>query len=1116
MKNQNRPEITTMAVGSGLTLTSVASSKDNDKARAKRHHAQRRWKPPVYRRVAGVRAGGLRPAILFVVLLATAAFMASTALYSQTTPAILFEGSSVALANNISAWDVAVDLHGNIFLTNATQNTIVKLPANGGPQINIGSGLSYPLGVAVDTSGNVYIADSGNGRVVEVPANGGPQINIGSGLSLPDSVAVDAAGDVFIADFDNERVVEVMAGSGNQTTLVSGLTSPYGVKVDGYGNVFIANGTQVIELPAGGGPQIDIGSVGAPGGVAVDRAGDVFITDADNGLIVEVPAGGGPQITVLNGGLSDPRGLAVDQYGDLFVADFGYKLYGELLAAVRFPTTNVCPAGQTSPAPCSQTEVLNYNIATAVTTSQVKVLTQGINNLDFTVTANTCTGTLSGGSTCAVTVKFSPKAPGPRMGAVQITYSTGENAATTTSTPISGEGIAPALAFGPGAQTTLSSGSIYGPAMAVDAAGDVFIGYPGTTGEVLEEIPAGGGAPMTLASLLFPPGSLNGVAVDGEGNIFVAAYYSGIVKVPAAGGTPTTVVSTTNGVRGLAVDAVGDVFFGMCAGFAKGDIMEVPAHGGSPLAIASLNTACPTSVAVDATGDIFFTLGESVEEIPAGGGNPISVASDFTAPEQLAVDAAGDIFVVDSGSYRVVEIPAGGGAQTTVGSGLIEPYGVAVDGAGDVFIADTGNERVLKVNRSSAPALTFTTGLDMTSSPMPLTLQNVGNQPLQAVAPGIKIGNAVFEQTAGSGTPADCTSTFSLTPGQSCDLSIVFMPAAVSTVKSSLVLTDNSLNAKPAKQTVALTGNGVLLKPVVQVSAGPFNYNGLAQSASCTVTGQGGASVPGSCALTYNGSSTAPINGGKYTVVASFTSDDPSYENTSVTVTMTIKKVPLTVTANGSVYLQGGTFPTFSVSYSGFVDSQNNSVLTGTLKFTTTATSASALGDYPITPSGLTSSNYTITYVDGTLAVLPSTGLSGITYNIQNVNSGLYLGVLGASMANGADIVQWTPDGSLDQDWTLIMLKSGAYQIMDVNSGLFMGVDGASTIEDVAVVQWQADSSTDQQWQFTPVGSNWLITDVNSGLQMAIQGNSTAAGTDVVQWPANGSTSQVFTLIPAT
>jgi MBG domain (YGX type)/Ricin-type beta-trefoil lectin domain-like/MBG domain len=1068
-------------------------------------------------------ARSLKGTVLFALFI-MAAFVSPISLFSQTTPAILFEGDEVALADNIKPWDIAVDLQGDIFMANATQNTIVELPANGGPQINIGSGLICQInfgsgptlgcGVAVDRAGNVYIADIGNGRVVEVPANGGPQINIGSGLSLPDSVAVDAAGDVFIADLINENVVEVMAGSGNQRTLVSGIAYLYGVAVDGFGDVFIAQGNQVIELPAGGGPQINIGSVGTPGAVAVDRAGDVFITDEYNGVVVEVPAGGGPQITVLNLGLYQSHGLAVDQYGDLFVAVPDYGLYGEVLTAVRFPTTNICPAGQTSPAPCSQTEVLNYNITTAVTISQVKAFTQGINNLDFTVTANTCTGTLSGGSTCAVTVKFTPKAPGTRIGAVQMTYSTGETAATASSTPIYGEGIAPTLAFGPGAQTTLSSGSIYGPAIAVDAAGDVFIVYPGTAGEVLEEIPAGGGAPMTLASLLFPPGSLNGVAVDGDGNIFVAAYYSGIVKVPAGGGTPTTVVSTTNGVRGLAVDAVGDVFFGMCTGFAKGDIMEVPAHGGSPLAIASLNTACPTSVAVDATGDIFFTLGESVEEIPAGGGNPISVASDFTAPEQLAVDAAGDIFVVDSGSYRVVEIPAGGGAQTTVGSGLIEPYGVAVDGAGNVFIADTGNERVLKVNRSSVPALTFTTGLDMTSSPMPLTLQNVGNQPLQAVAPGIKIGNAAFEQTAGSGTPADCTSTFSLTPGESCDLNIVFMPTAVSTVKSSLVLTDNSLHANPAKQTVNLTGNGVLLEPVVQVSAGPFNYNGLAQSAACTVTDQGGASVPGSCTLTYNGSSTVPINTGTYTVVASFTSKDPSYENASVTGTMTINKVPLTVTANGAVFLQGGTFPTFTVSYSGFVDSQNNSVLTGTLKITTTATSASALGDYPITPSGLTSANYTIMYVNGTLAVLPSTGLSGITYNIRNVNSGLYLGVLGASMSNGADIVQWTPDGSLDQDWTLIMLKNGAYQIMDVNSGLFMGVLGASTSEGAALVQWQADTSTDQQWRFTPVGSNWLITDVNSGLQMAIQGNSATAGTQVIQWPADGSTSQVFTLTP--
>ena len=58
-------------------------------------------------------------------------------------------------------------------------------------------------------AGDVFIADTDNNRVVEVPAGGGPQITVASGLNFPAGVAVDGAGDVFIADTGNNRVVEV-------------------------------------------------------------------------------------------------------------------------------------------------------------------------------------------------------------------------------------------------------------------------------------------------------------------------------------------------------------------------------------------------------------------------------------------------------------------------------------------------------------------------------------------------------------------------------------------------------------------------------------------------------------------------------------------------------------------------------------------------------------------------------------------------------------------------------------------------------------------------------------------------------------------------------------------
>jgi hypothetical protein len=172
-------------------------------------------------------------------------------------------------------------------------------------------------------------------------------------------------------------------------------------------------------------------------------------------------------------------------------------------------------------------------------------------------------------------------------------------------------------------------------------------------------------------------------------------------------------------------------------------------------------------------------------------------------------DGAGDVFIADVGLNEVVEVPAGGGAQTTAVSGLNQPTGVGVDGAGDVFIADHNSSKVVEVQRSQAPTLSFlatAVGNTSTDSPQSVTVQNIGNQALDAVAPGLNIGANSFVQVAGSGNPADCNGSFSLAPGASCNLSVSFIPQTVGSIVSAATFTDNALNATAASQSVALQG----------------------------------------------------------------------------------------------------------------------------------------------------------------------------------------------------------------------------------------------------------------------------------------------------------------------
>lgn len=82
----------------------------------------------------------------------------------------------------------------------------------------------------------------------------------------------------------------------------------------------------------------------------------------------------------------------------------------------------------------------------------------------------------------------------------------------------------------------------------------------------------------------------------------------------------------------------------------------------------------------------------------------------------------------------------------------------------------------------------------------------------------------------------------------------------------------------------------------------------------------------------------------------------------------------LTVTANDSSRIFGEANPSFSAHYDGFVTGQDAGVLGGSLALTTPATAQSSAGTYAITPSGLTSTNYAISFVNGTLEVAPKAG----------------------------------------------------------------------------------------------------------------------------------------------
>jgi sugar lactone lactonase YvrE len=269
-------------------------------------------------------------------------------------------------------------------LTTVVGNGTAGFSGDGGAATS--AQINQATGIAVDGSGNLYIADSLNNRVRMVTASTGIITTVagngtagfagdggaatGAELNQPAAIAVDAVGNIFVVD-GQTRVREVVAstgvietiagdgtagfaGDGGQATSAE-LNQPSGLAVDWEDNVYIADtrnnrvrivtaATGVIATLAGSGMAGFSGDGGAAltaelsgvSGVALDAAGNLYVSDAGNARVREVVAATGLIATVAgdgtagfsgDGGLATgaelalPQGVAVDPAGNLYVAD---------------------------------------------------------------------------------------------------------------------------------------------------------------------------------------------------------------------------------------------------------------------------------------------------------------------------------------------------------------------------------------------------------------------------------------------------------------------------------------------------------------------------------------------------------------------------------------------------------------------------------------------------------------------------------------------------------------------------------------------------------------------------------------------------------------------------
>jgi alpha-tubulin suppressor-like RCC1 family protein len=197
------------------------------------------------------------------------------------------------------------------------------------------------------------------------------------------------------------------------------------------------------------------------------------------------------------------------------------------------------------------------------------------------------------------------------------------------------------------------------------------------------------------------------------------------------------------------------------------------------------------------------------------------------------------------------------------------------------------------------------------------------------------------------GTAASSVGTYPLTASGALDANytISYVPGTLTVTPVALTITADNKNKAYGAPLPALT----------------VSYSGF-------VNGDTPASLTAS--PTATAAATAASSVGTYPITASG-AIDANYMISYLPGTLTVTPVALTITADNKTKQYSDPLPAFTVSYDGLVNGDTPASLFGTLNVATPATMFSGPGSYTLTPSGLSSPNYTITYLNGTLTVTP-------------------------------------------------------------------------------------------------------------------------------------------------
>lgn len=332
-------------------------------------------------------------------------------------PALSLDATGAAARFNLPN-SVAVDPTGNVYVADSANHSIKKITASGVVTTFAGSAgqmgasdgtattarFAAPSALAIDTAGTLYIADTGNNTVRKISSSGTVSTlagtagergsTDGTGASArfdhPMGIAVDSTGVVYVSDSNNHTVRKIatagavttlagtadLVGSTDGTGAAARFYFPGALAVDALFNLYVADQNRVIRKitssgvvttfagsPSGSGSADGTGPNARfdyPAGLAVDGAGNLFVTDSNNNTIrlvtptgvVSTIGGTAGQIGSADGTagaaqFNHPSGIAVDSAGNLYIADTDNNAIRKGIAAnPTTPTITTQPTAQ--------------------------------------------------------------------------------------------------------------------------------------------------------------------------------------------------------------------------------------------------------------------------------------------------------------------------------------------------------------------------------------------------------------------------------------------------------------------------------------------------------------------------------------------------------------------------------------------------------------------------------------------------------------------------------------------------------------------------------------------------------------------------------------------------